>query len=380
MSDHLSGHRALSDPAIDLTDLYAFPSPSRPGYLVLVLNVFPFARPGALFSDEASYRLRLRPVTTTPSGFEVGTHEYAFTCTFAAQAGTCILPNGAAVSFRVNEVTASDPDGVRIFAGLRLDPFFMDVPREMETRATRRIAFQAQGTNTLDGLNILSIVVEFDVAKVLGQAPGTMFAVAAEAVTSGDSPERLERLGRAEVKNILLSDNGVDSINREHDIRDHYNQDDPFQVTTVHLGTYRARLNANLAFFDSLDGKLDWPLKSDGAHPLTELVLADFLVVDVRKPFAEDSYLEIERALLQGQAHASCGGRSLNQDVIDKLYTLIVTAGNGPRVSDGVHQSTVRASQSFPYLAPPNLDPPDLDPRSSLRPGAGNLGPRGNLG
>jgi hypothetical protein len=187
---------------------------------------------------------------------------------------------------------------VRIFAGLRLDPFFMDVPREVETRATRRIAFQAQGINTLDGgLNILSIVVEFDVATVLGQAPGTMFAVAAETVTSGAFPVRLERLGRAEVKNILLSDNGVDSINREHDIRDLYNQADPFQLTTDHLGTYRARLNTNLAFFDSLDGKIDWPLKSDGAHPLTELLLADFLVVDVAKPFAEDSYLEIERAL-----------------------------------------------------------------------------------
>src|SRR5216684_202784 len=42
MSDHLSGHRALSEPAIDLTDLYAFPSPSRRGYFVLVLNVFPW--------------------------------------------------------------------------------------------------------------------------------------------------------------------------------------------------------------------------------------------------------------------------------------------------------------------------------------------------
>src|SRR6266852_1157085 len=81
MSDHLSGHWALSDPAIDLTDLYAFPSPSRRGYFVLVLNVFPMARPGALFSDEASYRFRLRPVTTTPSRFEVTTPEYAFTCT-----------------------------------------------------------------------------------------------------------------------------------------------------------------------------------------------------------------------------------------------------------------------------------------------------------
>jgi hypothetical protein len=100
-----------------------------------------------------------------------------------------------------------------IFAGSRLDSFFMDVPREVETRKTRRIAFQAQGTNTLDGLNVLSIVLELDVASVLGRASGTLFAVAAETVAAGEAPRRLERLGRAEVKNILLSTNGVDMVN-----------------------------------------------------------------------------------------------------------------------------------------------------------------------
>ena len=50
MSDHFSGPGALADPATDLTDLYAFPSPTRPGQLVLVMNVFPVARPPALFS------------------------------------------------------------------------------------------------------------------------------------------------------------------------------------------------------------------------------------------------------------------------------------------------------------------------------------------
>ncbi len=124
MSDHLSGPRALADPAIDLTDLYAFPSPSRPGHLVLVMNVFPNARPPALFSDAASYRFRIRPVTITASGpgslFDVGTDEYALTCTFAApvapdgrgqsvQKGTCILPKREAVSFRVNDEQGATP-------------------------------------------------------------------------------------------------------------------------------------------------------------------------------------------------------------------------------------------------------------------------------
>ena len=44
------------------------------------------------------------------------------------------------------------------------------------------------------------------------------------------------------------------------------------------------------------------------------------------------------------------------------MYTLIYTAGNGPRISDGVHHATVRASRSFPYLAPPNPNPSVANP------------------
>jgi uncharacterized protein DUF4331 len=45
MSDHFSGPRAIAGPAGDITDLYAFPSPERPGHLVLVLDVLPDAPP-----------------------------------------------------------------------------------------------------------------------------------------------------------------------------------------------------------------------------------------------------------------------------------------------------------------------------------------------
>jgi hypothetical protein len=86
MSDHGSGPRALADPASDIADLYAFPSPSRPGALVLVMNVFPFAEPGTLFSDAVDYRFRLRPARIAATGarasFAVAESEYSFTCTF----------------------------------------------------------------------------------------------------------------------------------------------------------------------------------------------------------------------------------------------------------------------------------------------------------
>ena len=63
MSDHISGPRALADPIADITDVYAFPSPERPGQLVLVMNTLPFAPPSALLSDGLVYRFRLRPLT-----------------------------------------------------------------------------------------------------------------------------------------------------------------------------------------------------------------------------------------------------------------------------------------------------------------------------
>ena len=120
-------------------------------------------------------------------------------------------------------------------------------------------------------------------------------------------------------------------------------------------GAYRARLDANLAYYDRFDGKVDWPLGPDGAHPLTELLLADYMVIDVSKPFSPDSYLEIEQATLAGRPHDTCGGRSLNDDVIDTYYTLLINAGNGPRIRDGVDQATNPAVDVFPYLAAPNL-------------------------
>lgn len=134
-------------------------------------------------------------------------------------------------------------------------------------------------------------------------------------------------------------------------------QEDPFHVGPAYAEAYRARFNANLAFFDRLDGKADWPLGAQGIHPLTELLLVDFLVVDTSKPYSEDSCFEIERSLLRGMAHTTCGGRSPNDDIIDTLYTWLVNAGNGPRVSDGVHQTGRPAGRSFPYLASPNPSP-----------------------
>ena len=374
MADHFSGPRALADPASDITDVFVFPSPGQPGRLVLVMDVFPLAAPAALFSDAVSYRFRLRPLTATTAGrtptFMVGEGEYAFDFNFAVpspddgpdrmvQAGTCTLPDGVEVPFRVGEEQPIDTNGLRIFAGARLDPFFINLEGVLATEAQEQLAFRPRAANLLAGMNVLAIVIELHTATVLGPDTGPLLGVIGETLTSHGHPFRLERMGRPEIKNIVLRTSAFDPVNHDLEIRDIYNDEDAFDLSRDYRGAYRARLNANLAFLDRLDGRTDWPLDDQGGHPLTELLLADFLVVDTSKPFAEDSFLEIERAVLAGRPHTTCGGRPLTDDIVDTLYTVLVGGLDGPRISDGVDQPTQPPSRSFPYLVPADPNPPD---------------------
>jgi hypothetical protein len=373
MSHHISGPRAVAEPIADITDLYAFPSPEHPGRLVLVLNTLPFAPPSAVFSDGLIYRVRLRPLTANAQQdgvpFAAGGEEIVIDCGFSAPAGghgangpgqeaTCSVPAGRAVSIRVADECGGQADGIRVFAGPRWDPFIMDAPATLKTIATGKLAFTDPGAIYLDGKNVLSLVVEVDRAVLPGGAE--LVGVVAETLTRGSLNVRLERAGRPEVPNLMLAPKQFDPVNRDLEIRDLYNMDDAFDLSHAYESAYRARLNANLAFWDSLDGKTDWPLREDGAHPLTELILADFLILDVTKPYAEQgSFLEIELAARRGETHRTCGGRALNDDVMDTIFTLLVNAGNGPVIRDGVDQATRPASRAFPYLAPPNADPPE---------------------
>jgi hypothetical protein len=374
MSDHFSGPRALAGPAGDICDMYAFPSPDRPGYLVLAMNVMPLAGPEAFFSDAIVYRFRLRPlkIAQDPPAFPFGPEdsELVFACTFEAprsgsngagssQDGWCTTPSGAATRFRAHDEAGSEGEGLRVYAGLRSDPFFIDLLAYQESLKTGRLAFKEQGQNNLAGANVLAIVVEVDCGPLVQRTGTPLLGVVGETVSAGKLPIRIERFGRPEIKNVILSMKEYDQVNRDLEIRDLYNLEDAFHMSKDYRGAYRARLNANLAAIDRLDGKTDWPLGQDGSHPLTDLLLTDYLVVDVSKPFAESSCLEIERAVLAGRPHETCGGRSLHDLTMDAIYTLLVNAGNGPRISDGVDRATVPPSDVFPYLTPPNAVLPD---------------------
>ena len=361
MSDHISGPRALAEPIADITDVYAFPSPERPGHLVLVMNTLPFAKSSDTLSDGLIYRFRLRPLTAEPAGAIAPRSPSAG----ASSCSTASSPSRStpAPAVRWNRTGPARPrrrhrlvpgerrarwpaHGVRVFAGPRWDPFMMDAPAALKTIATGKLAFTDPGSIYLDGKNVLSLVVEidnelFDGAELVG--------VVAETLTRGKFNVRIERVGRPEVKNMMLGPKQHDQVNRDLEIRDIYNMEDAFSLGESYQGAYRARLNANLAFWDGIDGKTDWDADSNGDHPLTKLVLADYLVVDLTKPYVEHgSFLEIELAARRGEAHETCGGRALNDDVMDTIFTQLINAGNGPIIRDGVDRATRPATQHVP--------------------------------
>ena len=359
MSDHFSGPAVMGDPAVDITDFYAFPSPERPGNLVLIMDAFPLANSQSFFSDVVTYRFRLRPLTVSNASVAPGTAEYAVDVTFSdvpegtsVQKGNVVTSDGRKVSFEVGK--AFEQDGMRLSAGLVSDPFFMDVEAALRTDMSGKLSFNT-ATNTAQSFDCLSIIVEVPYGPIVeGFGGGTLMAAISETVvTRRGNPIRLERVGRPEIKNVIMANPMRDPRAKAVELRDLYNREDAFALSPVYRPLYESRLDANLAFWDGLDGKTAWPLRPDGSHPLRDLLISDFLVLDLAHAFAPGDFLEIERSLVSKRAHTSAGGRWLDDDILDELLTF-VNGDLGERIGDGVNAPTKPASLSFPYVREPN--------------------------
>lgn len=359
MSDHFSGPAVMGDPSVDITDFYAFPSPERPGNLVLIMNVFPMATSQAFFSDVVTHRFRLRPLMRANASITHGAAEYYIDVKFSDvpegnshQKGKIVTSDGREASFVVGE--ALEKNGMCVFAGLVSDPFFMDVEATLRTEAVGKLSF-GTAANFVEFRDVLSIVVEIPFAPIVERFGTTLIGAVAETiVTRRGTPIRLERFGRAEIKNVILQNTTRDPRTRGVELRDLYNREDAFALSNVYRPLYESRLDANLAFWDGLDGKTAWPVGPDGRHPLRDLLISDYTILDLARPFAPGAFLEIERALLDNRAHQTAGGRWLDDDIVDELLTMMVSGGRGERFGDSVDTPTKPANLTFPYVREPN--------------------------
>lgn len=199
-SDHIDSPAGGSDPAGDITDLFAFKNPAG-DKLVLVLDTVTSAAKTARFSDQLTYSFRLRPDAKTAR------QELRIDCHFdneATQHGWCtayvfdpmtrdVLRASRGSRFNTNDTStaggASTRRILRVFAGARRDPFYLDVPNIGASIRTGTWTFPAGNVNSLANMNVLSLVVELDPKRFLDlPADGAQILRIAAETTVGVKP------------------------------------------------------------------------------------------------------------------------------------------------------------------------------------------------
>jgi polyketide cyclase/dehydrase/lipid transport protein/uncharacterized protein DUF4331 len=362
MSDHVDGPRSIGDPPADVTDLFAFASPENPARTVLAMGVFPSAGESAVFSNIIDYAIAVRRVSVAGIGdaakFQVADAEIRFNFRFnvldrdaagkVIQHGVCTLPDGRTLTVTMNDENGSStPDGdVRVFAGLRSDPFYLAVI----AADLRKVP------NLLQHDNALYLVVEFDTQRMLDPASGSLFGAIGETIPLpqpglvSHPVARIDWVGRPEQTNIRLSNPGLHGA---EDLRDLWNQQKPFEIAKELQPMFLQRLKDSFADWDLRDGKADWTPEALAAN--ANVFLDDFLLFDVAKPITDQSHLEIEKSTIDGVPYRTGGGRTIDANAIDILLTWLV---NHDRefLQGGATGATKPGMNVFPYFAKPNTE------------------------
>lgn len=171
-ADHLDSKAAMEDPAADITDVYAWAEGTN---MVLALNVAPLATASSKFSDAVQYALHLE----SSAGYGKTGDKIDILCTFDAdQKISCWVGDKDYVTG-----DASDPNGlqsasgkVKVFAGLRADPFYFNLEGFKDAVGTVDAA-ETAGLITLDGTGCPTLDAATShalVSQLQGTQKGTM--------------------------------------------------------------------------------------------------------------------------------------------------------------------------------------------------------------
>lgn len=422
-SSHREAPLISEDPAADLTDVYAFVSPEDTGTLTLVANVNPFENPDGgpnfyRFADDVLYQLN---VDTDGDAVADKEYEFRFTTT-TANPKTFLYNTGQVTSlddpdlnvrqtYSVTEVSR-DPkgrtrskvigsnlpvppvnvgkrsmpnyeadlaapavrtiaDGIKVFAGPRDDPFFVDLGQIFDLGGlgpflpAHLVASPAvAGQDDVAGSNVHSFMLQVPISRLLEGDPvvGVWASTfrRAERVLTGAGTVRndgrwvqVSRLGQPLVNEVVIPRGQKDRFNATKP-----NFDDQFAgaVLDPELGKLIPVLYPGVTVPTSVDAGLGL----GGREDLATIFLTG--IPGVNKP----SYVKPAEMLRINTSVAASGfpnGRALTDDVTD--VALRVVAGATPfspafnvspnkDLGDGVDANDRTFSATFPYLASPN--------------------------
>lgn len=336
--DHREAPRIADQPTLDVQDFYSFISPSDPRKLVMVMTVNGFALGPTghtyLFSDHGRYKFHIDNDGDARADHAVvlrfSKEEYA-TFQSATEFKSQKFFSGFSMGPRLlaGMTTPASPiynqpfapviaqaDGVRVFAGMRDDPFFFDVVDSDRTFAGMQPKFLS-GKDRFAGYSTSAIVVEFPLASVYKGKPLRLWATVDERDGRGRW-HQVQRVGNPAVKGVYVPDAMAPLFNATQP-----HQDEKLFKEVI-------AQSARTMF------RLDEPT----VKRLTRILVPDTLTLDPQRPVK------------------SPNGRALDDD-LDLMFwfNLHTPIAYAPGDLDGVRHNDVRNSTSFPYLAPPHVVP-----------------------
>ena len=429
-SSHREAPAISQDPAADATDFYMFRSPDRSDTVTFIANYYPFQDPAGgpnfyRFADDVLYRITIddnadtvpdqwfdfRFTTVTRSGntflYNTGPitmlndpnqnvyQTYTVTRNFSDGRSTVIgsglftPPNNIGPKSTPNydalaaAAVADLPGGIKVFAGQRDDPFYVDLGATFDLLTIRPGApgTKGGGRDALAGFNVLTIALQVPIVGltndgVMPAAANHQFAVIGAWTTAYRQTTRVLQAGKPAQSSgdwVQISRLGhplVNEVVAPLGAKDLFNSLQP-SGDGVLLGAVQDLEAARL--LHALYG-LDVPAtpRSDtvtifltGIPGLTKPnVAAAKASEELRLNLAVPVTAAPNRmGVLGGDNGGYPNGRRLIDDVVD--ITLQVAAGGTPftpatnkapnnQLGDGVNQNDKPFLASFPYVASPS--------------------------
>jgi hypothetical protein len=334
-ADHRDAPLITFSSAVDINDVYMFRNPTDDTKLVMIMTTHPLGladfaasypyQPDAVYRFNFSINTQAVPTAKIDLVFSAPSS--------TGQTLTAFFPHGIKVTGRVtpangttgtpNEPIVNEgPQGIKIFAGPRDDPFFFDLVGFNRLLSGATPAFRP--LDSFLGLNTNAIVVEFPISLVAGDsrtfsAWGVTFLVKKDVAHRGrhDAPNQLEqadRMGNPAVNTALIPSSLKDAFNQAKP------QNDAEDFGAIMLATLTAL----------------------GTNATNKGILASVAVPDT---------LKFNRDAPDGFPN----GRRPQDDVIETLFSLILGApGQTTGIDDGVLANDKPFLSAFPYLAPPS--------------------------
>lgn len=339
-ADHRDAPTVQVDAAADINDVYAFVNPNTKN-IVLAMTVNPFTAPGieASFSPDVLYQFK---IDNTGDFREDLVIQAMFTRAGRNQMVTVVGPGAPnrrftglvsqllnpravpAVTGPANGTVINGNGGMRVFAGLRDDPFFFDfiyVERLLGLLPGGPLT-RAPGIDFFAGMNVSALVVELPPTALRGSM-GNMIHVwgttgrlrrtvrDTDRNDTGDLPFiQQDRMGLPAINTVLIPPARKDDFNRTAQVNDR--------------PQFRATVLASLI-----------AINKDAAYSgmVADVVLPDVLTLDMTS------------------TAGFLNGRRPQDDVIDIVLNV---ASHGAVKSDGVNANDKAFLPDFPFLAAPH--------------------------